>query len=117
MSGATLWELIEDLQVERRKLATLVGSLEVLRNQWQGEGSTDERVDAAALRLQSLYTGIERCLTQSVRVLNGSAPEGADASSSGLAAIRPSLKTCKGEMARPRRFITIRILAANPHRA
>jgi hypothetical protein len=34
MSGATLRELIEDLQVERRKLATLAGSLEALRNQW-----------------------------------------------------------------------------------
>jgi hypothetical protein len=49
MSGATLRELIEDLQVERRKLATLVASLVALRNQWQREGSTDERVDAAGL--------------------------------------------------------------------
>jgi hypothetical protein len=78
MSRATLRELIEDLQVEHRKLTTLVSSLDALRNQWQREGSTDERVDAAALRLQSLYTGIERCLTQIVRVLNGGAPEGGD---------------------------------------
>ena len=41
------------------------------------EGS-QERCDAAALRLQSLYTGIERCFVQIVRVLNGGPPDGAD---------------------------------------
>lgn len=35
-------------------------------------------VDAAALRLQSLYTGIERCLVQIVRVLNGGTPDGGE---------------------------------------
>lgn len=30
------------------------------------------------LRLQSLYTGMERCLLQIVRVLNGATPEGTD---------------------------------------
>lgn len=41
----------------------------------QGDGL---RVDAAALRLQSLYTGIERCLLQISRVLNGGTPDGGD---------------------------------------
>ncbi len=45
---------------------------------WQRHGADAERVDAAALRLQSLYKGIERCLLQIVRVLNGGTPEGAD---------------------------------------
>ena len=33
-------------------------------------------MDATALRLQSLYTGIESCLLQIVRVLHGGTPEG-----------------------------------------
>lgn len=35
-------------------------------------------VDASALRLQSCYTGIERCFVLLVRVLNGGTPDGAD---------------------------------------
>jgi hypothetical protein len=78
MSGTAWRELIEDLQVERRKLAALVGSLSSLQEAWQAEGPTAERVDAAALRLQSFYTGIERCFTLIVRVLNGATSDGAD---------------------------------------
>lgn len=78
MSARRLRELIEDLRVERGKLERLVASLHTLRRQWSEEGPTEERVDAAALRLQSLYTGIERCLLLVVRTLNGGTPEGAD---------------------------------------
>jgi hypothetical protein len=78
MTTRHLRELIEDLGVERGKLERLVASLEALRRQWSTEGPNPERVDAAALRLQSLYTGIERCFLLIVRVLNGGTPEGAD---------------------------------------
>ena len=50
--------------------------LEILpppRHDWQvAEAANGEHLDAAALRLQSLYIGIERFLVQMVRVLNGS---------------------------------------------
>jgi hypothetical protein len=36
------------------------------------------RIDAAALRLQSVYTGIERCFLQISRVLPGDTPDGGD---------------------------------------
>ena len=48
MSSGRFRELIEDLQVERHKLAKLVASLEALQRQWRLEGGTEERVDAAA---------------------------------------------------------------------
>ena len=73
-----LHDLATDLAVERRRLEALVHNLAALAERWQREGADAERVDAAALRLQSLYTGIERCLLQIVRVLNGATPEGAD---------------------------------------
>ena len=73
-----LQDLSTDLAVERRRLHTQVESLVQLHERWQREGADGERVDAAALRLQSLYTGIERCLLQVVRVLNGGTPEGTD---------------------------------------
>lgn len=63
-----------DLVVEERKLAALVDSLAAL-----GVVAGDRlRVDAAALRLQSLYTGIERCFLQVSRVLHGGTPDGQD---------------------------------------
>ena len=71
-------ELRIDLQVERSKLNQLVHSLDELQRLWQVPEAAKERCDAAALRLQSLYTGIERCFVQIVRVLNGGPPEGAD---------------------------------------
>lgn len=75
-SPARLRDLTTDLAVERRRLEALVDSLEGLARRWEREGADAERVDAAALRLQSFYTGIERCLLQIVRVLNGGTPEG-----------------------------------------
>ena len=35
-------------------------------------------MDAVALRLQSFYTGSERCFVLIVRVINGATPDGAD---------------------------------------
>lgn len=35
-------------------------------------------MDAVALRLQSFYTGIERCFVLIVRAINGGTPDGAD---------------------------------------
>jgi hypothetical protein len=78
MSSDRFRELIEDLQVERHKLAKLVASLEALQRQWTLQGGMEERVDAAALRLQSFYTGVERCFSLISRVLNGETPEGSD---------------------------------------
>ena len=77
-SARVLEDLITDLQIERRKLAQLVTSLQVLLPQWHESEGQAERVDAAALRLQSLYTGVERCFTQVVRVFNGGPPQGQD---------------------------------------
>ena len=66
-----LAELRIDLQVERAKLSVLVESLAALQGAWDVPEGSQERCDAAALRLQSLYTGIERCFVQIVRVLHG----------------------------------------------
>lgn len=73
-SPRDLKELALDLAVEAGKLDALVESLRKL-----GVVESDRlRVDAAALRLQSFYTGIERCLLQISRVLNGGTPDGGD---------------------------------------
>ena len=77
-SARQLEDLITDLQIERRKLAQLVISLQAVLPQWQDPEGHAERIDAAALRLQSFYTGIERCFTQVVRVFNGGPPQGQD---------------------------------------
>ena len=71
-------DLITDLAIERRKLVQLVASLQSLLPLWYAPVGQAERVDAAALRLQSYYTGIERCFTQVVRVFNGGPPQGND---------------------------------------
>jgi hypothetical protein len=69
-----LTDLALDLQVETGKLQQLVSGIAAL-----GPVALDPlRVDAAALRLQSLYTGIERCLVQIARVLNGGTPDGGE---------------------------------------
>ena len=73
-----LADLCLDLQVERSKLSALVLSLSNVQRDWDVPEAAEERSDAAALRLQSLYTGIERCFVQIVRVLNGGPPDGAD---------------------------------------
>jgi hypothetical protein len=64
--------------VERCKLHTLVESLREIKPATDREPLPPLWVDAAALRLQSLYTGIERCCVLIVRVLNGATPEGGD---------------------------------------
>lgn len=73
-----LRDLATDLALERRRLEALIDSLALLAERWQRQGADGERVDAAALRLQSLYTGIERSLLLIVRALNGGTPEGPD---------------------------------------
>ena len=73
-----LADLCFDLQVERSKLNALVLSLAALQRDWPLTEAAEERSDAAALRLQSFYTGIERCFVQIVRVVNGGPPDGAD---------------------------------------
>jgi hypothetical protein len=73
-----LAELRTDLQVERAKRSVLVESLAALQRAWDVPEGAQERCDAGALRLQSLYTGIERCFVQVARVLNGGPPDGAD---------------------------------------
>lgn len=73
-SPEQLSDLALDLRVELGKLDRLVSGIEAL-----GPAVADPlRVDATALRLQSLYTGIERCLVQIARVLNGGTPDGAE---------------------------------------
>jgi hypothetical protein len=77
-SDRRLADLCLDLQVERSKLSALVLSLANLQRDWHVPEAAEERSDAAALRLQSFCTGIERCFVQIVRVLNGGPPDGAD---------------------------------------
>lgn len=77
-SARALDDLITDLQIERRKLTQLVASLQGLVPHWDEPAGQSERIDAAALRLQSLYTGLERCFGQVVRVFNGGPPQGQD---------------------------------------
>ena len=77
-SQQALDDLITDLLIERRKLDQLMASLAGLLPLWDETPGQAERVDAAALRLQSYYTGMERCFTQIVRVFNGAPPEGHD---------------------------------------
>lgn len=62
----------------RLALLELVGSLERLEGRMEAGSASSETVDSAALRLQSLYTGVERCLLLIVRVLIGGTPEGSD---------------------------------------
>lgn len=73
-----LSDLQLDLRIERDKLSELVGSLERLEGRMQAGSANSETFDSAALRLQSFYTGMERCLVLIVRVLNGGTPEGSD---------------------------------------
>ena len=78
VSAQRLRDLATDLAVEARQLGVLVEGLSALAEAWERSGAGAERVDAAALRLQSFYTGIERCFVQIVRVLNGGTSDGAD---------------------------------------
>jgi hypothetical protein len=73
-----LSDLQLDLRIERDKLSELVRSLERLEGRMEAGSANSETVDSSALRLQSLYTGVERCLVLIVRVLNGGTPEGSE---------------------------------------
>lgn len=73
-----LGDLQLDLRIEQAKLSQLVTSLQQLQHRIDAGTSTGDSIDAAALRLQSLYTGVERCLVLIERVLNGAKPEGGD---------------------------------------
>lgn len=77
-SSRQVADLLADLQVERGKLQLLLETLGRLQRDWDQPEGAQDRCDAAALRLQSFYTGIERCFVQIVRVLNGGPPDGAD---------------------------------------
>jgi hypothetical protein len=73
-SPRQLRDLALDLAVEERKLDALVDSLAALG----GVAGDRLRIDAAALHLQSFFTGIERCFLQISRVLHGGTPDGQD---------------------------------------
>lgn len=68
MQAADLLELRDDLNRERRRLKQLVDGLFELE---QLLNSSGEIVEAAALRLHSFYTGVERMLLLVIRVVNG----------------------------------------------
>ncbi|MCP9929802.1 hypothetical protein KBY82_03295 [Cyanobium sp. AMD-g] len=69
-----LSDLQLDLRIERDKLSELVGSLERLESRMQGGTTTSETFDAAALRLQSFSTGVERCLLVRTAIATASRP-------------------------------------------
>ena len=56
---------------ETRRLEQLVESLDALESRLSSGGET---VEAAALRLHSFYTGVERMLLLVSRVVNGGTP-------------------------------------------
>jgi len=71
MEPAELLELREDLERESLRLQRLVEGLLALQARLSISG---EAVEAAALRLHSFYTGVERCLLLVSRVVNGGTP-------------------------------------------
>ena len=71
MQAADLLELRDDLSRETRRLEQLVESLSALEPRL---GSSGEAVEAAALRLHSFYTGVERMLLLVSRLVNGGTP-------------------------------------------
>ena len=71
MQAADLLELRDDLTQETRRLEQLVESLSALESRLSSGGET---VEAAALRLHSFYTGVERMLLLVRRVVNGGTP-------------------------------------------
>jgi hypothetical protein len=71
MGPEDLLELRNDLRRERQRLARLVESLAELRPRL---ASGAETVEAAALRLHSFYTGVERALLLISRTVNGGTP-------------------------------------------
>jgi hypothetical protein len=71
MRSDDLLELRDDLRRERQRLDRLVASLQEMRPRIR-PGS--EAIEAAALRLHSFYTGVERALLLVSRVVNGGTP-------------------------------------------
>ena len=71
MQAADLLELHDDLNRERKRLWQLVDKLLVLKQRLNSSGVT---VEAAALRLHSLYSGVNRMLLLVNRVVNGGRP-------------------------------------------
>ena len=71
MHPEELLELRDDLRRERQRLARLVASLADLLPRLAAGGET---VEAAALRLHSFYTGVERALLLVSRTVNGGTP-------------------------------------------
>ena len=71
MQAADLLDLRDDLTREMRRLQQLVEGLVALESRL---GSGEETVGAAALRLHSLYTGVERMLLLVSRIVNGGMP-------------------------------------------
>ena len=71
MQPAELLELRDDLEREGLRLQRLVEGLLALQPRFSTSG---EAVEAAALRLHSFYTGVERCLLLVSRVVNGGTP-------------------------------------------
>ena len=71
MQAADLLELRDDLTRETKRLEKLVISLAALQPRLVNNSET---VEAAALRLHSFYTGVERILLLVSRVVNGGTP-------------------------------------------
>lgn len=71
MQASDLLELRDDLNRESRRLEKLVDGLIAME---QRLSSSTETVEAAALRLHSFYTGVERILLLVSRVVNGGTP-------------------------------------------
>ena len=71
MQAADLLELRDDLSRECSRLQTLVSGLSDLG---QRLDHSADAVEAAALRLHSFYTGVERMLLLISRVVNGGTP-------------------------------------------
>ena len=71
MTPSDLLELRDDLLREEQRLRKLVEGLEALEPRLQDRS---ELVEAAALRLHSFYTGVERSLLLVSRVVNGGTP-------------------------------------------
>ena len=71
MQAADLLELRDDLTRETKRLQQLVEGLVALDSRLS---SNSETVEAAALRLHSFYTGVERMLLLVSRVVNGGTP-------------------------------------------
>ena len=71
MQAADLLELRDDLERETRRIEQLVEGLVALESRLN---SNSEAVEAAALRLHSFYTGVERMLLLVSRVVSGGTP-------------------------------------------